>query len=129
MTRLLPYHETTSELSVIAKINKRVLPTRPPPASDVSSLLDTIDNDTWHLLQLCWSFNPEYRPTCQQIMGFLKLVGLTPHQLHDPDGSNPIAEFRSAMRIQADGPINLAKVGRIFNEVNISVLARLDAQV
>jgi hypothetical protein len=129
MTRLLPYHETTSELSVIAKINNRVLPTRPPSASDESSLLDTIDNETWHLLQVCWNFSPDNRPTCQQIMGFLQLVGLTPHQLHDPDSSNHIVEFRSAMRVQADGSINLAKVGRIFNEVKTSVLAPLDARV
>jgi hypothetical protein len=115
MTRCLPYYEIDADPSVITMVVRGGLPKRPPPASDLVSLLDTIDNEIWALFRLCWSFKPEYRPTCQQIMGFLKLF--SPEQAHCVDQNDDFAKFRRAMRATDDPLLDLPKVGRIFNDV------------
>jgi hypothetical protein len=114
MTRRLPYHESNSNYPVINKILRGELPTRPDPGTESASL-DTIDDETWELLNICWAFNPSDRYTCQQIMGYLRLVG--PLRFPVSEESNSVAEFKSAMRTKGGNSINLTKVGMIFDEV------------
>src|SRR5882757_8789106 len=100
MTRRLPYHEIVNDHSVIPKISRGELPIRPRSQSDPFPTLDTIDEEIWRLLKLCWNFDPERRPSCQQIMGHLGLIDFG--QVHSTGGGSHFPEFRNAMRTKAD---------------------------
>lgn len=71
-TSQLPFHECRNEGQVILQIMKGEVPTRPQEA-----VANQINDYFWSLLLRCWKSKPEDRPSCQDILTYLKLEELT----------------------------------------------------
>lgn len=64
MTGNIPYHELVDPAVYMAIAFKREVPVRPethiPTASNHDDML-------WSLLEKCWSFEPEHRPSAERV--------------------------------------------------------------
>ncbi|KAG8705010.1 hypothetical protein FRC11_009382, partial [Ceratobasidium sp. 423] len=66
----VPYHERSTDASVISALIRHMLPTRPEQLSEQAEW----GNERWELLVNCWSIDPMMRPTSQAVL--LRMIEL-----------------------------------------------------
>ncbi|QRW26820.1 Tyrosine kinase domain protein [Rhizoctonia solani] len=64
MTGSIPYVEVPNEIVVMRKITEGTLPPRPEAHIPISCYRAST---LWHLMNQCWSRNPQTRPTAIQV--------------------------------------------------------------
>lgn len=65
LTGNVPFHELVKDLAVCAAILlKKQIPPRPEEHLPSDSKLD---NMLWSLLEQCWAFKPEHRPSAKKV--------------------------------------------------------------
>ncbi|KAF9440740.1 kinase-like protein, partial [Macrolepiota fuliginosa MF-IS2] len=65
LTRKAPYHEYSTDLTIMYRIMERGLPTR--PEADPNSDMDQINDKMWALMERCWNTEASGRPQSSDI--------------------------------------------------------------
>lgn len=116
LTRLLPFHECSTDVQIVRKLIRGDLPARPGNAT--LDPVDIIDDEMWKLINQCWLFEAADRPSCQDIIQRLEA---RPSVGKRPDGqdyfSREIQQFQYAMGKDSSAMIDLDQVQEILEEV------------
>ncbi|KEP46218.1 tyrosine kinase domain protein [Rhizoctonia solani 123E] len=70
----VPYPECRREISVIVRVDKGILPTRPMDRLGD----DERSNKMWQLMLSCWNRDPAARPTAVEVLESLNTISAIP---------------------------------------------------
>ncbi|KAF9442292.1 kinase-like protein [Macrolepiota fuliginosa MF-IS2] len=115
LTGLVPFHECRTDLQILRKMSRGGLPADLDSAVD----LDEFDRPMKDLIHLCWTEDPDGRPTCQKI-----IEELDEQEPSEEDGGDDFRDqsarsrqhFQDMMREDHDIQINLARIEELLRE-------------
>ncbi|KAF5349249.1 hypothetical protein D9756_009405 [Leucocoprinus leucothites] len=71
LTGQMPFHEVKRDISVVARVNRGIRPSKPP--SPGPTLLELSD-EIWQIMQECWVDSPSERPVVKQVLERLRQI-------------------------------------------------------
>ncbi|KXN91155.1 putative serine/threonine-protein kinase drkB [Leucoagaricus sp. SymC.cos] len=111
MSRRLPYFQYGLVIQVMSAIKRKELPIRPKQTQKTE---DTISDEIWRLLLLCWNFNPQERPTCRQVLEIFRKLDHKYQEAAESAEMRIAAEERLKTRVHLD----FNQVRKFLNDVS-----------
>ncbi len=113
LSRKSPYHACTLDSQIIRKLIGKKTPAQRDEVA-ASDTVDVINDDMWKLMDSCWPFEPEVRPSCEEICQQLGLGGLSNVEFEDEAQAQYLQVIAGK---NSDFKIDMAKVGEILSAV------------
>lgn len=110
-----PFYQYTNEYKILVALIKHheipILPATDDP-------LDTIDDRMWGLMTKCWDYEPENRPSCEDIQRFIAGLRVPNDRFVSPTptGGNSQAFWKS-VKAKSETTINYAHISQILLRV------------
>ncbi|KAG6915759.1 hypothetical protein DXG01_009996 [Tephrocybe rancida] len=105
-TGRLPFHNARFSSTVVVKVMKGQVPSRPPDG-DPAWLIHGLNESIWKLMGRCWAFNPTARPTMAAIVSSLKSE--RPATFKDPC---PPPQWPAGSAVRFRNSQNVGRAGR-----------------
>ncbi|KAJ3561049.1 hypothetical protein NP233_g10436 [Leucocoprinus birnbaumii] len=107
-----PFYEVSNKQAIVVRVMQGFTPTKPS--------LDHLSNETWTIMEMCWSRDPEKRPT----------VGEVKEQLHKSLTGQPsqFVDIRPKSTGEYPSPQSIRSEGLAFTEDEIKLMTHCEAQ-
>lgn len=112
----IPFYQYDDRQILPALLVRKEIPLRPDP-DVVTADWEGISDQLWDLLVMCWNYEPEARPSCTMLQGFIGTFGNQDNQSEGVTEIESCSTFRRGCSVNID----FVHVERLLNQVRDNV--------